>query len=192
MLNSGLTCHFWETGGWLVSVYNMPSVPVPSVLWRCWLGGRKGIRPVKTRSSAIFHWPCDVSCQLRSCQLPCNSAETTCTTVLNKSKLWSWRFKVVRCVINVHSTMTRSSRFHCLTGVINKPTTVELCIYHLYTDDVLWRNFLSPQCRNCLRDPDHVHLGNTHSSQDWDFVWPTRVQNFKSLALAVTEILRGV
>ena len=21
---------------------------VPSVLWRCWLGGRKGIRPVKT------------------------------------------------------------------------------------------------------------------------------------------------
>ena len=23
------------------------SIPVPSVLWRCWLGGRKGIRPVK-------------------------------------------------------------------------------------------------------------------------------------------------
>ena len=22
--------------------------PMPSVLWRCWLGGRKGIRPVKT------------------------------------------------------------------------------------------------------------------------------------------------
>ena len=25
----------------------IPSVPLPSVLWRCWLGGRKGIRPVK-------------------------------------------------------------------------------------------------------------------------------------------------
>ena len=25
----------------------IPSLPVPSVLWRCWLGGRKGIRPVK-------------------------------------------------------------------------------------------------------------------------------------------------
>ena len=25
----------------------VPSVLVPSVLWRCWLGGRKGIRPVK-------------------------------------------------------------------------------------------------------------------------------------------------
>jgi len=26
----------------------VPSVLVPSVLWHCWLGGRKGIRPVKT------------------------------------------------------------------------------------------------------------------------------------------------
>jgi len=24
---------------------------------------------------------------------------------------------------------------------------------------------LSPQCRNCSRDPDHAQLGNTHSSQ---------------------------
>ena len=40
------------------------------------------------------------------------------------------------------------------------------CVYHLYTDDLLWRNFLSPQCRNCSRDPNHTHLGNTHSSQD--------------------------
>jgi len=65
-------------------------------------------------------------------------------------------------------------------------------VYHLSTDDLLWRNFLSPQCRKCSRDPDHAHLGNTHSSQDKDFAWPTRVQNLKSLALAVAEILLGV
>ena len=29
---------------------------------------------------------------------------------------------------HVHSTVTRLGRFHCLVGVINKPTTVELCI----------------------------------------------------------------
>ena len=40
------------------------------------------------------------------------------------------------------------------------------CGYHLYTDDLLWRNFLSPQYRKCSRDPDHDHLGNTHLSQD--------------------------
>ena len=31
------------------------------------------------------------------------------------------------CNKHVHSTVTRASRFHCLIGVINKPTTVELC-----------------------------------------------------------------
>ena len=28
----------------------------PSVLWRCWLGGRKGIRPVKTWSGGVLAW----------------------------------------------------------------------------------------------------------------------------------------
>jgi len=95
-------------------------------------------------------------------------------------------------VLQACATVTRPSRFHCLIGVIDKPTTVELCISPTYTDDVLWRNFLSPQYRNCSRDPDHAHLGNTHSSQDYDFAWPTRVQNLKSVALAVAEILHGV
>ena len=34
----------------------------------------------QTRSSAIAEGPRDASCQLKSCQLPRNSAETTCTT----------------------------------------------------------------------------------------------------------------
>ena len=29
---------------------------LPSVLWRCWLGGRKGIRPVKKLSSEVLAW----------------------------------------------------------------------------------------------------------------------------------------
>jgi len=50
------------------------------------------------------------------------------------------------CNKHVHSTVTHSSRFQCPIGVINKPTTVELCmpLYHLHTDDLLWRNYLSP------------------------------------------------
>jgi len=89
------------------------------------------------------------------------------------------------CNKHVHSTVTRSSRFHCLIRVINKPTTVD-CVYHLYTDDLLWRNFLSPQCRNCSHDPDHAHLGNTHHKTD--ITWLTHVQNLKSLALAIAEV----
>jgi len=29
---------------------------IPSVLWRCWLGGRKGIRPVKKQSGGVLVW----------------------------------------------------------------------------------------------------------------------------------------
>ena len=29
---------------------------MPSVLWRCWLGGRKGIRPVKKLSDGVLAW----------------------------------------------------------------------------------------------------------------------------------------
>jgi len=53
---------------------------------------------ILTRSSAIAERPCDASCQLKSCQLPRNSAVWK---VLNKSKLWSWRVKVGRCVVNM-------------------------------------------------------------------------------------------
>jgi len=36
---------------WVFSLVVIPRITIiilPSVLWRCWLGGRKGIRPVKT------------------------------------------------------------------------------------------------------------------------------------------------
>ena len=36
------------------------------------------------------------------------------------------------CSKHVQSTVMRVSRFYCLIGVINKPTTVELCISPLY------------------------------------------------------------
>ena len=52
--------------------------------------------------------------------------------VLTKSMVWSWEFSWRQCVKHVHSTMTRSSRFYCLRGVINKPTTDELWISPVY------------------------------------------------------------
>jgi len=36
------------------------------------------------------------------------------------------------CNKHVHSTVTHSSRFHCVIGVINKATAVELCISLVY------------------------------------------------------------
>ena len=36
------------------SVYRR--IDKPSVLWRCWLGGRKGIRPAKKQSDGVLAW----------------------------------------------------------------------------------------------------------------------------------------
>ena len=33
-----------------------PTYSLPSVLWRCWLGGRKGIQPVKKLSGGVLAW----------------------------------------------------------------------------------------------------------------------------------------
>ena len=68
------------------------------------------VNSITTRSSAIAEGPRGASCQLKSCQLPRNSAETIIRQVLTKSMVWSWRFSRRQCVIDVHSTMTPSSR----------------------------------------------------------------------------------
>ena len=87
----------------------------------------------KTRSSAIAEGPRDASCQLKSCQLTRNSAETTCTTSPEQIEVMKLEvYLEAMCNKHVHSTMTRTSRFHCLIGVIYKPTTVELCIPPVY------------------------------------------------------------
>jgi len=69
---------------------------------------------ISTRSSAIAEGPRDASCQVKSCQLARNDADTTRTTSPE-------RFEVMKleadsgpmCNKHVHSTMTRYSRFHC-------------------------------------------------------------------------------
>ena len=81
-------------------------------------------RQVKPKSSAIAEEPRDASCQLKSCQLPRNSAETTFTTSPEEIEVTKLEgYSGPMCNKHVHSTMTRSSCFHCLIGVINKPTT---------------------------------------------------------------------
>jgi len=50
----------------------------PGYSWHLWVKCYCGLS--KTRSSAIAEGPRDASCQLKSCQLPRNSAETTYMT----------------------------------------------------------------------------------------------------------------
>jgi len=34
-----------------------------------------------------------------------------------------------------------------------------------HNNGLVWRNFLSPKCRNESHDPDHAYLGNSYSSE---------------------------
>ena len=125
-----------------------------------------------TRSSAIAEWPRDASYQLKSCQLPRNSAETTCTTSPERIEVMKLkRYSKAMCNKHVHSTMTRSSRFRCHVGVINKTTTVELWISPAYGLLAVAKFDLSPQCRNCSRDPDYAPFRENFLSAGWDLLW---------------------
>ena len=60
------------------------AVPPPNLAPKRSRRGHAAPPECKTRSSAIAEGPRDASCQLKSCQLPRNSAETTYTTSLDQ------------------------------------------------------------------------------------------------------------
>jgi len=51
---------------------------MPSVLWRCWLGGRKGIWPVQ--NWVVGCWHCYMSGS--RCRFACSPADATATHYL--------------------------------------------------------------------------------------------------------------
>ena len=73
----------------------------------------------KNKDPAIAEGPRDALCQLKSRQLPRNSAETTCTTSPEQIEVMKLEgYSGPMCNKHVHSTMTHSSRFHCPIGVM--------------------------------------------------------------------------
>ena len=60
---------------------------LPSVLWHCWLGGRKGIRPVKKLSSGVLAW-LSVWSEVQTCGFHCHSLSLA--SVKSRSVLPFW------------------------------------------------------------------------------------------------------
>ena len=71
---------------------------LPSVLWRCWLGGRKGIRPVKKLSGGVLAW-LSVWSEVQTCIWPSWWTATHCLLLSVKSRsvlpFWYWLTRVV-------------------------------------------------------------------------------------------------
>jgi len=71
----------------------------PSVLWRCWLGGKKGIRPVKNWMVGCWHGYLSGA----RCRLACGPADITATHCLSLQwnpdwflPFWYWLTRVAR------------------------------------------------------------------------------------------------
>ena len=63
----------------------------PSVLWRCWLGGRKGIRHVKSLSDAVLAW-LSVWSEVQTCIWPswCHCHSLSLASVKSRLVLPFW------------------------------------------------------------------------------------------------------
>ena len=69
----------------------MSTVLMPPVLWRCWFGGRKGIRPVKKQSGRVLAW-LSVWSEVQTCIWPswCHCHSLSLASVKSKLVLPFW------------------------------------------------------------------------------------------------------
>jgi len=77
---------------------NLPSVLLSSVLWCCWLGGRKGIRPVKKQIDGVLVW-LSIWSKVQTCIWPswCHCYSLSLASVKSRLVLpfWYWLICVV-------------------------------------------------------------------------------------------------
>ena len=84
------------------------AVQLPSVLWRCWLGGRKGIRPVKNWAVGVLAW-LSVWSEVLTCMCPswCHCHSLSLASVKSRLVLPFWYRLTIRydtrCYFNVRS-----------------------------------------------------------------------------------------
>ena len=73
---------------------------MPSVLWRCWLGGRKGIRPVKNMSGGVLAW-LSVWSEMQTCIWPswCQCHSLSLASVKSRLVLPFW-YRLTRVVLD--------------------------------------------------------------------------------------------
>jgi len=73
---------------------------LPSVLWRCWLGGRKGIRPVKKLSCGVLAW-LSVWSEVQTCIRPsgCHCHSLSLASVKSRLVLPFW-YRLTRVVLD--------------------------------------------------------------------------------------------
>ena len=111
-------------------IYSIAQHFVPSVLWRCWLGGRKGIQPVKKLSGGVLAW-LSVWSEVQTCIRPswchCHSLSLASVKARLVSPFW---YRITRVVpekgpLNGCVCVCVHSIFHSNTGVHDAPCALD-------------------------------------------------------------------
>ena len=95
-LPSTMACKQWNFATMKSSSRSL----LPSVLWRCWLGGRKGIRPVKKLSGGVLAW-FSVWSEMQTCIWPswCHCHSLSLASVKSRLVLPFW-YRLTRVVLD--------------------------------------------------------------------------------------------
>jgi len=121
---------------------------LPSVLWRCWLGSRKGIQPVKKLSGGVLAWLSDWS-NVQTCILVwlswCHCHSLSLASVKSRLVLpfWYWLTRIVPdkgllngcvCVYRyLYESFIRHSILHAVLNLnemcINRACKIPPCVY---------------------------------------------------------------
>jgi len=90
-----------------------------SVLWRCWLGGRKGIRPVKKLGGGVLAW-LSVWSEMQTCIWPssCHCHSLSHASVKSRLVLPFW-YRLTRAVLD--------------KGPLNGCVCVTVCVYEFHS-----------------------------------------------------------
>jgi len=116
---------------------------LPSVLWRCWLGGRKGIQPVKNSSGVVLAW-LSVWSEMQTCIWPrwCHYHSLSLASVKSRLILpfwypthpgspWKRAVKRVCVCVHVQCLMHHYSCLHWHSCVIPVTCCVVVCVWIL-------------------------------------------------------------
>ena len=121
-----------KRGKWCAIVNFERVYSIPSELWRCWLGSRKGIQPVKNLSGGLLAW-LSVWSEMQTCIWPswCHCHSLSFASVKSELALPFW-YRLTRVVMLFHTggaaqlktrlpmmAETAGSKSKCLSWVLH-------------------------------------------------------------------------
>jgi len=117
----------------------------PSVLWRCWLGGRKGIRPVKKLSGEVLAW-LSVWSEVQTCMWPTQLMPLLLTVFCFSKRVcvfntwWmhmnsfcvvrNWHHSNISQLMYAYPLTTYSTNLHLIIQAGSANQCVNLCSVH--------------------------------------------------------------